>query len=66
MSLPDFDNEPTRDEIIAEVRAVREALAAEFGYDLDRLYEAAKRWERTTEQERLEPSPKRLSPTASA
>ncbi len=36
--------EPTRpgsdwdDPIVAEVRAVREALAAEDGYDLDRMY----------------------------
>jgi hypothetical protein len=33
---------PADDEIVAEVRAVREALAAEFGFDLQRLYEQLK------------------------
>ena len=55
-----------QDEIIAEVRAIREALAARFDYDLDRLFEEAKRREQTSGRRRLAPSPKRLSSTASA
>ena len=33
MSLFDIQDEPMQDEIIAEVRAIREALAARFDYD---------------------------------
>ncbi len=54
-----------QDEIIAEVRAIREALAARFDYDVDRLFEEAKRRERISDRERIAPSPKRLSPAAS-
>ena len=32
-----------QDEVIREVRAIRETLAAEHGYDVRALYEAAKR-----------------------
>lgn len=49
-----------QDEIIAEVRAVREKLAARFEYDVDRLYEEAKRLERASEREKLPPAPKRV------
>ena len=66
MSLPDFDSEPARDEIIEEVRAIRDALAAEFGYDLDRLFDQAKRWEAASDRAKIAPSPKRLSPAESA
>ena len=66
MSLPDLDSEPARDEIIEEVRAIRDALAAELEYDLDRLFEAAKRWEAASGRPKVAPSPKRLSPAASA
>ena len=66
MSLPEMNDEPNQDEIITEVRALREALAARFDYDIDRLYEEVKRRERTSERERIAPSPKRLSPTAPA
>lgn len=65
MSLPDT-NEPVRDEIIEEVRAIREALAAEFDYDLGRLFEEMKRREEASDREKIAPSPKRLSRTASA
>jgi len=34
-----------QDEIIREVRANREAYAAEFGYDIRALFEDAKRYE---------------------
>ena len=58
-------DEPMQDEIIAEVRAIREALAAQYDYDLERLFEAAKRRESASERERMAPSPKRLTPAAS-
>ena len=60
MSLSDMSADPVQDEIIAEVRAIREALAAQFGYDLDRLFEEAKRRERYN-REQIPPSPKRLT-----
>jgi hypothetical protein len=34
-----------RDEIVEEVRAAREAYAAQFDYDLDRMFEDLKRKE---------------------
>lgn len=37
--LPDDDQMPRDDEIVAEVRATRERLAAAVGYDLDRHWE---------------------------
>lgn len=49
-----------QDEIIAEVRAIRDALAARHGYDLDRLYEEARRREAESGRELVEPAPKRL------
>ena len=55
-----------QDEIIAEVRAIREALAAEHDYDVDRLFEALRRRERESQREVLEPSPKRISVAGSA
>lgn len=66
MSLPEMNDEPMQDEIIAEVRRVRDRLAAEFGYDLDRLFEEMKRREMASDREKIAPSPKRLSPAASA
>ena len=66
MSLPEMNDEPNRDEIIVEVRAIREALASQFDYDVDRLYEEVKRRERVSKRERVAPSPKRLSPATSA
>ena len=49
-----------QDEIIAEVRAIRDTLAARHGYDLDRLYEEARRRQGASGRELLEPAPKRL------
>ena len=37
--LSDDDSMPREDEIVAEVRATRERLAAAVGYDLDRHWE---------------------------
>lgn len=65
MSLPDMD-EPVRDEIIAEVRAIRDALAAEFDYDIGRLFAEMKRREGASDRPKVGPSPKRLGPTAPA
>ena len=59
MSLPDLHPAPARDEIIEEVRAIRSALAAEFDYDVGRLFRAAKRWEAESARPKLAPSPKR-------
>ena len=65
MSRPDTD-EPVQDEIIAEVRAIRDALAAEFDYDIGRLFAEMKRREEASDRPKVAPSPKRLSPAASA
>lgn len=40
--LPDADSQPWEDEIVAEVRAARDRLAAAVGYDLDRHWEQLK------------------------
>jgi len=49
-----------QDEIIAEVRSNREELAARFDYDVDLLYEEAKRLERASGREVLKAAPKRV------
>ena len=77
MSLsPELDREAelgfgdiVEDEIIAEVRAAREALAAEHGYDVSRLSAALEhqRQMRLAQEERpvMAPCPKRLTETSS-
>ena len=65
MSLPAIDTGPPRDDVIAEVRAIRAELAAQFGHDLDRLYAEAKRREKLSDRPRIPAAPKRL-PTHSA
>ncbi len=49
----------TQDEVMREVRAIREAYAARFDYDARALYEDAKRREIETDREvvHLEPKP---------
>ena len=37
------ETEPWRDPIVEEIHAIREAHAAEFDYDLDRMYAALMR-----------------------
>ena len=59
-------DEAMDDKIIKEVRSIREALAARFDYDLDLLFEEAKRREQRSDRVFLAPSPKRLSPSTSA
>lgn len=53
-----------QDEIIAEVRKVREELAARFDYDMDRLYKEIKRRESRAERPMLEAAPKRVRPVS--
>lgn len=56
---------PNDDEIILEVRAIREELAARFDYDLDRIYEYMKEREKSSPGPFIEPAPKRV-PVADA
>ena len=48
------------DEIIGEVRATRERLAAETGYDIRALYEEAKRRQQESDRAVVELEPRRL------
>lgn len=57
-------NKSPQDEIIAEVRSIREDLAARFGYDVDRLYEEAKRREEASDREKIAVAPKRIQPVS--
>ena len=61
-----MNGEPMQDEIITEVRVIRDALAAEFGYNVDQLFEEAKRRERASDRKRIAVSPKRLSSAESS
>ena len=49
-----------QDEVIREVRAIREALAAEHGYDVRALFEAAKRREGEGGREVVHLEPRRV------
>ena len=51
---------PNDDEIILEVRAIRERLAARYDFDLDRIFEAAMRRQETSPGPFIEPAPKRV------
>lgn len=48
------------DQIIGEVRATRERLAAERGYDIRALYEEAKRRQQESGREIVELEPRRF------
>lgn len=61
MSQPDLNSEPIQDEIIAEVRAIRDSMAAEFGYDVELLFDEVKRREQMSARPKLAPAPKLLS-----
>lgn len=52
----------SRDEIIEEVHAIRDALSARWDNDIDRLYEEMKKLEETSDREKLAASPKRVQP----
>jgi hypothetical protein len=60
-----FADEPIEDEIIAEVRSIREALAARYDYDLTQLFEEAKQREKSSDRVHMKASPKRLTSTPS-
>ena len=48
------------DQIIGDVRAIRERLAAERGYDIRTLYVEAKRRQQESDREIVELEPRRL------
>lgn len=54
------------DEIMAEVRAIRDAYAKEFNYDVRAIYEDAKEREKTTPHKLVSLEPKRLKPSESS
>jgi hypothetical protein len=51
------EQKPWEDEILLEVYAVRDAYAAELGYDLDRIYADLKRREARSRLRRVEARP---------
>ena len=61
--IPDWD---APDEIIAEVRAIREALAAEHGYDVRQLFAELNRQAKASDRPKRAPSPKRPVPVGRA
>lgn len=54
-------DDPNGDEIIREVRALREAYAARFGYDVDALFRDAKAREGRAGRPVVALEPKRIS-----
>ena len=58
--IPDYDGP---DEIITEVRAAREALASEYGYDVRRLFAELNRRAQASDRPKVAPSPKPPVPT---
>ena len=59
-NIPDCDGP---DEIITEVRAAREALASEYGYDVRRLFAELNRRAQASDRPKVAPSPKQPVPT---
>ena len=55
-----------KDPIVEEVHAVREALAREAGYDLDRLIEAARERQAASGRQVVRLPPKRPQPAKNA
>lgn len=51
----------TPDPIVEEVRAIRDAIAREHGYDIDAIFEAFRRMEETSGRSRVTP-PARKAP----
>ncbi len=56
----------TRDEVIAEVRAVREAYGARFGYDIGALFQHARERARGSDREVVRRQPKSVEEVAAA
>lgn len=55
-----------KDPIVEEIRRIRDAHAAKFGYDLQAIYEDLKRQERESGHEIVSFPPKRPSPARTA
>ena len=53
-----------QDEIVAEVRRIREEHAARFGYDVDAIYADLKRLEKDAKGPRVSFGPRRLAKVA--
>ena len=66
MKNPLLGEETLGDEIIAEVRTIRDALASKFNYDLDLLFDEAKRRKKFRGSKEWQTSPKRLTSSSSA
>ena len=49
-----------KDEIVEEVRRVRDEYAAKFNYDLDAIYEDIKKQEKQTKRKVVSLSPKKV------
>jgi hypothetical protein len=49
-----------KDEIVEEVRKVRDEYAAKFGYDLDAIYEDIKKQEKQTQRKIVSLLPKKV------
>jgi hypothetical protein len=54
---------PDHDEIIKEVRAIREAYAERFGFDIQALFRDAKERQQRAGRKTVTLEPKRLEPT---
>ena len=51
----------SQDEIIKEVRAIREAYAERFGFDVRAIYDDAKEREKTTSRKVVALKPRRIA-----
>lgn len=58
-------DEPIQDEVMREVRAVREAYAARFNYDVRALFEHARQQARRSGREVVQREPRRVEEAAS-
>lgn len=57
---------PRKDPIVEEVHAVRETIAREAGYDLDRIIEAARARQAASGRPVVRLPPKKTTPTQKA
>ncbi len=56
----------SRDPIIDEVRAVRDAIAREFNYDIEHLAESLRREQQQSDRKVVRLSPRKLPPVKKA